>query len=105
MTEIELDSPAWPEAQARIRQTDRKAEIEIDDDIYEALNVPAEYRDPVVETELAISLYDRGILSFGTARALTDRSKREFHRLLGYREIERHYTAAELDKDIEYARR
>jgi predicted HTH domain antitoxin len=30
-------------------------------------------------------------------------SKREFHELLGEREIPRHYTEAELDEDLEYA--
>jgi predicted HTH domain antitoxin len=81
------------------------AEIEIDDEIYEALNVPEGERDATVRTELAVSLYDRGVLSFGKARALADLSKREFHRLLGDRRIERHYTEAELDEDVEYARR
>lgn len=81
------------------------AEIEIDDEIYEALNLPAEDRDAAVKTELAISLYDRGILSFGKARALADRSKPEFHRLLGDREIERHYTEDELEEDLDYAKR
>lgn len=80
------------------------AEIEIDDEVYEALNVPEEERDAAVKTELALSLYDRRILSFGKARALADRSKREFHHLLGERGIERHYTEAELDEDVEYAR-
>lgn len=81
------------------------AEIEIDDEIFEALNLPEEDRTAAVKTELAISLYDRGILSFGKARALADRSKLEFHRLLGDRGIERHYTEAELDEDVDYASR
>lgn len=80
------------------------AEIEIDDEVYDALNVPEAEREVTVKTELAVSLYDQGILSFGKARALADHSKREFHRLLGEREIERHYTSEELDEDAEYAR-
>lgn len=80
-------------------------EIEIDDEVYEALNVPEEDRDATVKTELAVSLYDRGILSFGKARALASQSTREFHRLLGERGIERHYTEDELDEDVAYARR
>lgn len=51
-----------------------------------------------------MSLYDWGVLSFGKARALADLSKREFHRLLGERTAERHYTREELDEDAEYAR-
>ena len=80
-------------------------EIEIDDEVYEALNVPEAERDATVKTELAVSLYDRGILSFGKARALAGLSKWEFHGLLGEREIARHYTRDELDEDVEYARR
>jgi predicted HTH domain antitoxin len=79
------------------------AEIEIEDDIYDALRVPEAERDAAVKTELSVSLYDRGILSFGKARDLAGLSKREFHQLLGDREIERHYTAEELDEDVEYA--
>jgi predicted HTH domain antitoxin len=81
------------------------AEIEIDDEVYEALRIPEAERDATVKTELAISLYDRGILSFGNARALAGLSKREFHHLLGDHEVNRHYTRDELDEDIEYARR
>jgi len=79
-------------------------EIEIEDDIYDALRVPEAERDAAVKTELAVSLYDRGILSFGKARDLAGLSKREFHQLLGDREIERHYTAEELEEDVAYTR-
>jgi predicted HTH domain antitoxin len=78
--------------------------IEVPGEIYEALNIPEEEREEVLRRELAVSLYDEGILSFGKARELAGLSHREFHRLLGEREIERHYTAAELDEDTEFAR-
>jgi predicted HTH domain antitoxin len=81
------------------------AEIEIDDEVYEALKIPEAEREAMVKTELAVSLYDRGVLSFGKARALAGLSTVAFHSLLGEREIERHYTSDELDEDIEYARR
>jgi predicted HTH domain antitoxin len=80
------------------------AEIEIDDEVYEALNVPEAEREATVKTELAISLYARGILSFGKARTLAGLSTRRFHQLLGDRNVARHYTRDELDEDIEYAR-
>lgn len=80
------------------------ARIEIEDDIYEALNVPERERDRAVKAELAISLYERRMLSFGKARALAGMSKPAFHRLLGDRGIERHYTEDELDEDRRYAR-
>lgn len=80
-------------------------EIVIPDDVYDALELPEDERESTVQRELAVSLYDRGILSFGKARALADLSKREFHQLLGDRGIDRHYTFEELDEDFEYARR
>lgn len=80
------------------------ATIEIDDDIYEALQVPEEERSQAMKRELAVSLYAQGILSFGKARELAEMSRRAFHDLLGDREIPRHYTEAEFDEDLEYAR-
>ena len=79
------------------------ATIEIDDDIYEALQIPEAERSQAMKQELAVSLYARGILSFGKARELAELSKREFHDLLGEREIPRHYTETELDEDLAYA--
>lgn len=79
------------------------AVIEIDDGVYDALDFPEPERESAVKTELAVSLYDRGVLSFGKARQLADHSPQEFHRLLGDRQIERHYTTEELDEDLDYA--
>jgi predicted HTH domain antitoxin len=79
------------------------ATIEIDDKVYEALRIPEGERSKAMKQELAVSLYARDILSFGKARELAEMSKREFHELLGEREIPRHYTEAELDEDLEYA--
>ncbi|MFU8866627.1 UPF0175 family protein [Natronococcus sp.] len=81
------------------------AVIEIPEEVYDALRLPEEEREGVMREELACSLYDRGILSFGKARELTGVSKREFGELLGERGIERHYTDEELAEDLEYAER
>jgi len=79
------------------------ATIEIDDDVYEALQLPEGERSPAMKRELAVSLYARDVLSFGKARALADLSKREFQELLGEREITRHYGEQELEEDLDYA--
>ncbi|PSP37360.1 hypothetical protein BRC71_10315 [Halobacteriales archaeon QH_7_65_31] len=79
------------------------ATIEIDDDVYEAVQLPERERSPAMKRELAISLYARDALSFGKARALAELSNREFQNLLGEREIHRHYGERELKEDIEYA--
>ena len=81
------------------------AEIEIADDVYDALRLPEDEREGALKATLAISLYREGVLSFGKARKLAELSKREFHRLLGEQEIIRHYTVEELDEDLAYARR
>ncbi|TQQ81722.1 UPF0175 family protein [Halonotius roseus] len=79
------------------------ATLEIDDEVYEALQIPEGERKDTVKKELAVSLYARDILSFGKARSLAGLSKREFHKLLGDREITRHYDDGELAEDIEYS--
>lgn len=79
------------------------ATIEIDDDVYDALQLPEGERSAAIKRELAVSLYARDVLSFGKARALAGLSKREFHELLGDRAITRHYGQRELDEDLEYA--
>jgi predicted HTH domain antitoxin len=79
------------------------ATIEIDDEVYDALQLPERERSQAMKRELAASLYARDVLSFGKARALAEMSKREFQELLGEREIPRHYTEVELAEDLEYA--
>jgi Uncharacterised protein family (UPF0175). len=79
------------------------ATIEIDDEVYEALQLPEGERSDALKKELAVSLYARDILSFGKARSLAGLSKREFHDILGDREIPRHYGDTELAEDLDYA--
>ncbi|WP_339104917.1 UPF0175 family protein [Haloterrigena salinisoli] len=79
------------------------AAIEIPEAVYDALRLPEGEREGIMREELACSLYDRDVLSFGKARELAGMTKREFGELLGERGIERHYTAEELDEDLEYA--
>ena len=78
-------------------------ELRIPDDVYDGLALPENGREELLKRELVLSLDARGILSFVRAGELADVSRREFHRLLGEREISRPYTEAELDEDIEYA--
>jgi predicted HTH domain antitoxin len=54
-----------------------------------------------IRTELAIRLYQKGILSFGKARELSQLSKWEFHELLGQENIDRSYDLEELETDLE----
>ncbi|WP_434531587.1 UPF0175 family protein (plasmid) [Haloarcula sp. NS06] len=79
------------------------ATIEIDEEVYEALQIPEGRTAAGMKQELAVSLYARDVLSFGKARALAELSHREFQALLGDREIPRHYTDTELAEDLDYA--
>ncbi len=79
--------------------------IDVPSDVYDSVTVPEDKREDVLRRELAVSLYREGMLSFGKARELADMSRREFHRLLGERSVERHYTDEELAEDLEYAQR
>lgn len=77
--------------------------IDLPSDVLDAIAAPPEDREPIVRQELAVSLYREGYLSFGKARELAGLSKAAFHRLLGDRKIQRHYTEADLALDVEYA--
>lgn len=56
--------------------------LEINDEIYNALNVPAEDRPQVLKQSLACALYAQGHLSFERAHALADLPPEQFTDLL-----------------------
>lgn len=80
------------------------ADIEISDEVYDALRLPDGERKHVLRRELAVTCYEQDILSFGKARELAEMSTREFQELLAERGVERHYADEELDDDVAYAR-
>jgi len=65
------------------------------------LRVPPSERLPRLRQELAIRLYQKGILSFGKAREFVQMTKWQFHELLGQEGIERSYDLEELEADLE----
>lgn len=73
------------------------SEVDIPRDVFNSIKIPEGEKEQQLRLELAVSLYDRGALSFGKARQLAGLSKEEFHRELGEREIERHYSEEDLD--------
>ena len=75
--------------------------LEIPDEITEVLRIPPNECLARLRSELAIRLYQKGILSFGKARELAQMSKWEFHSLLGQENIERNYDLEELETDLE----
>lgn len=79
-------------------------QLEISDSVVGGLQIPASEVESRLRTELAAGLYAQGILSFGKARELAEMSQYEFGDLIGSRGIPRHYTEADLEADLAYAR-
>ena len=72
-------------------------------DIVQALRLPPDTIQAELQQELALALYQRGILSSGKACDLARVTRWEWEALLGERKIPRHYADDELDQDIAYA--
>ena len=79
--------------------------ITVPQDIVQALRLPPDAVAAELQRELAVALYQRGILSSGKAAALAEMSRWEWEELLGSRKIPRHYADEDLDRDIAYAAR
>lgn len=78
--------------------------IAIHKDVLAAIKIPEKDVEKVLKQELAIALYQRGIISLGKARKLAEMCKWEFIEELGKRKIERHYTEKELEEDLAFAK-
>lgn len=74
--------------------------LAIPGDLVEALRVPPGEQIARLHRELAVRLYQKGLLSFGKARELAGMSKWEFHLLLGEEGIVRRYDVEELEEDL-----
>ena len=78
--------------------------MKIPEDVMAALRLPPDEVEVELRKELALALYQRGVLSSGKACVLAGMTRWEFEELLGLRQIRRHYTEKNLEEDIEYAR-
>ena len=78
--------------------------LKIPEDVMDALRLPPDEVEAELRKELALALYQRGVLSSGKARAFAGMTRWEFEEILGKRRIRRHYTEKNLKEDIEYAR-
>lgn len=77
--------------------------IEIPDTVARAIRIPRKDQQCQLKIELALSLYARGILSFGKSAELAEMTLLEFGLLLGKRNIPRQYDETDLQDDIAYA--
>ncbi len=74
--------------------------LEMPRDIVNALRVPTAEQGPRLRQELAVRLYQKGLLSFGKARELARLNKWEFHVLLAEEGVVRTYDTEELSGDL-----
>ena len=74
--------------------------LEMPKDVVSALRVPAAEQGPRLRQELAVRLYQKGLLSFGKARELAGLNKWEFHILLADEGVVRTYDTEELSGDL-----
>jgi predicted HTH domain antitoxin len=79
--------------------------LEIPDSVVSAMRMPPKDQSRQLKTELALSLYAQGILSFGKACELAEATQLDFGILLGKRNIPRQYDEQDLQDDIAYASR
>ena len=78
-----------------------KISIEIPVNILRSVKLPPNEINERLKQELAVHLYEQGMLTFGKARELAEMSKWDFHELLGKLKIPRRYDEEELNKDME----
>jgi predicted HTH domain antitoxin len=76
--------------------------IMVPHDVVQALRLPPDAIQAALQQELALALYQRGILSSGKACALAGVKRWEWEILPGARKIPRHYADEDLDQDIAY---
>ena len=79
----------------------RAVVLELPPEVREALRIPIAEQEVRLRRELAIRLYEKGLLSFGKARELAGLSKWEFHELLAAEGVPRHYDLEELEADLQ----
>ena len=75
--------------------------LEMPANIVDALRVPPDEQEPRLRRELAVRLYQKGLLPFGKARELVGLNKWEFQFLLAQEGITRQYDVDDLHDDLQ----
>ena len=75
--------------------------LEMPANIVDALRVPPDEQEPRLRRELAVRLYQKGLLSFGKARELVGLNKWDFQFLLAQEGITRQYDVDDLHDDLQ----
>lgn len=79
-----------------------KLTLNIPEDVWQAIRLPEIGKQNHLLLELAITLYQRSILSLGKARVMANLTKWEFDEELRKRNIERHYDQQDMENDLKY---
>jgi predicted HTH domain antitoxin len=74
--------------------------FEVPDDLFHSMRLPPSEAHDRIRCELAVRLYEKGLLSFGKARELSQLTRWEFHELLGREGILRRYDVQEFEEDL-----
>jgi len=74
--------------------------VELNDEIRDALRIPLDEQEGRLRRELALRLYEKGLLSLGKARQVAGMEKWNFLLLLAQESICRQYDKDELDRDL-----
>jgi len=74
--------------------------LELTDEIGDALRIPPEEQEGRLRRELALRLYEKGLLSLGKARQVAGMEKWDFLLLIGQEGISRQYDKDEVDRDL-----
>lgn len=74
--------------------------IEASEELQQAVRLPPEEVPARLERELAVRLYEKGLLTFGQARQLAGMARWDFRHLLANEGIARRYGISELEEDL-----
>ncbi len=75
-------------------------QLEFNDELQDALRIPPDEQEGRLRRELALRLYEKGLLSLGKARQLAGMEKWNFLLLLAQDGISRQYDKKELNRDL-----
>lgn len=78
-----------------------KTYLDMPEECIKAVKLPSEEVSTRLKRELALRLYDKGLLSFGKARQLSEMPRWDFQELLTKEGIIRHYDVEELEEDLQ----
>lgn len=78
--------------------------VEIPESITLSIKIPESELKTRLKIELAIRLYQKGILGFGKARELAGLNKWQFQEILAKENIPLNYDLEELERDLETLR-